>query len=69
MKLKTKILFVLSLGYLLLLLLGTGYYKTSCICSYKFYLFKPSLDCARFCDKYKEISNFQKIINILLLKK
>jgi len=68
MKFKTKILFVLGLGYLLLLLLGMGYYKNSCTCSYRFYFSKPAPDCGRYCDEYKEISGFQKTINILLFK-
>jgi len=68
MKIKVKILLIFGLVYLLLLLFSAGYYKTSCTCSYQFYFSKLTVDCAKYCDKYKEISGFQKIINILLFK-
>lgn len=54
--------------YLIVLLLGSGYYLNHCSCSFDFFFFKSQYDCQKICTIYQPMTTFQKSVNALLLE-
>ena len=60
---------VVLIFYVVGLLIGSGYYFSQCSCAYKFFVVRPKFDCANMCADLEPMEGFEKVVNLVLLKK